>query len=107
MSDSESPHTAEKPASVEDIDWETISYLTASTNRTAVAVSLANDGPATPTEISDGTDLTPTHVSRAVRQLRDKNLAELLVPEDTHKGRVYGLTDRGSRALEHVDWGDA
>jgi DNA-binding MarR family transcriptional regulator len=60
---------------------------------------LVSDGPATPSTLAAGTDIDIAHVSRALQQLRDDGGVELLVPEDTKKGRVYGATDAGERAL--------
>lgn len=44
-----------------------------------------------------------THVSRSLGELRERELVELLVPEDRTKGRVYGITDRGREALKKVE----
>lgn len=75
-------------------DWDVVGYVISSNHRTAVLGRLA-DGPATPTRIGDDVGLSVTHVSRALRALRERDLVELLVPEDRRKGRVYGITTRG------------
>lgn len=75
-------------------DWDTVGYVISSKHRTAVLGRLA-EGPATPTQIADDVDLSVTHVSRALRSLRDRDLVELLVPEERRKGRVYGVTTTG------------
>lgn len=45
--------------------------------------------------LAERTDTRIAHISRSLSDLSDDGLAELLVPEDTKKGRLYGLTDRG------------
>lgn len=75
-------------------DWDVVGYVISSEHRTAVLGQLA-EGPATPTQIASNVDLSVTHVSRALRSLRDRDLVELLVPEERRKGRVYGVTEEG------------
>jgi DNA-binding transcriptional ArsR family regulator len=82
-------------------DWDVVGYVISSDHRTMVLGRLA-EGPATPTQIASDVDLSVTHVSRALSSLRDRDLVELLVPEDRRKGRVYGITDEGSEAWETI-----
>lgn len=77
-----------------DTDWDAVSYVIASDYRTKIMVALLS-GAKTPTELVDATELDMTYVSRTLRDLKDKDLVELLVPEETNKGRLYGLTDGG------------
>jgi len=83
-------------------DWSDAGYITASQHRTGVYATLATEGPATPTNLSTQTGLDVTHVSRALSDLRERNIVELLVPEDQRKGRVYGLTEHGEQLQDHV-----
>ncbi|AHG04031.1 hypothetical protein HALDL1_10795 [Halobacterium sp. DL1] len=57
-------------------------------------------------EVRDGKDLdvelSVTHVSRALKSLRERDLVELLVPEERRKGRVYGITEQGQEAWELI-----
>ena len=89
-----------------DVDWKAVGYVAASDHRTRVVDALA-DGPGTPTKLADRSGLPITHVSRALGDLRDVDVVELLVPEDTHKGRIYGLTDTGERAADRAEEVDA
>jgi DNA-binding transcriptional ArsR family regulator len=82
-------------------DWDVVGYVISSDHRTMVLGRLS-DGPATPTQIASDVDLSVTHVSRALSSLRDRELVELLVPEDRRKGRVYGITDQGTEAWETI-----
>lgn len=83
-------------------DWDVIGYVISSEHRTAVLGRLA-EGPATPTQIADSVDLSVTHVSRALRSLRERELVELLVPEERRKGRVYGVTSTGREAWSTIE----
>lgn len=76
-------------------DWNQISFVISSSHRRAVLKRLAT-GPATPSQIADDTDISISHVSRALSSLRDESLVELLVSEERRKGRVYGITDHGN-----------
>ncbi len=78
-------------------DWDVVGYVISSDHRTLVLGRLA-EGPATPTQIATDVDLAATHVSRALNSLRERDLVELLVPEERRKGRVYGITEKGSEA---------
>lgn len=81
------------------VDWEAYSYLASSSYRRRVAAALL-DGEKTPSDVEADVDIQWAHVSRALGELREEGLAELLVPEDTQKGRVYGLTDTGADTIE-------
>jgi len=83
-------------------EWDDVSYVISSRYRIATLRRLA-DGPATPSRIADETELSVAHVSRALQELRDHELVELLVSEDRKKGRVYGITDRGNQVWETIE----
>ncbi|WP_336035111.1 winged helix-turn-helix domain-containing protein [Halobacterium yunchengense] len=82
-------------------DWDVVGYVISSDHRTLVLGRLA-EGPATPTQIATDVDLAATHVSRALNSLRERDLVELLVPEERRKGRVYGITSEGAEAWEVI-----
>lgn len=82
-------------------DWDVIGYVISSDHRVAVLGRLA-DGPATPTRIAEDVDLSVSHVSRALGSLRQKELVELLVPEERRKGRVYGITSKGEEVWQDI-----
>lgn len=81
--------------------WEEIGYVISSQYRVAVLRRLA-DGPATPSQIAEDTELSISHISRALHGLRDRDLVELLVPEERKKGRIYGLTDAGGDIWDRI-----
>lgn len=82
-------------------DWDVVGYVISSDHRTLVLGRLA-DGPATPTQIASDVELSVTHVSRALKSLRERDLVELLVPEERRKGRVYGITEQGQEAWKLI-----
>jgi DNA-binding MarR family transcriptional regulator len=83
-------------------DWDEVSYVISSTYRVKVLRRLV-DSPATPSRIADATDCPIAHVSRALQGLRERDMVELLVSEDQHKGRVYGVTDHGQEVWETIE----
>lgn len=85
-----------------DANGELMASLIGSTYRRRVVESLRAGGPATPSQLERRTGVDISHMSRALQQLREVGGVELLVPEDTKKGRLYGLTDEGREAAEVV-----
>ena len=85
----------------ENYDWDDISYVIRSRYRVAVLARLS-EGPLTPTQIAKRSDFRLTHISRAIQQLRGRSLVELLVSEEQTKGRVYGITGRGTRTWSTI-----
>lgn len=84
------------------LDYDKASFVISSGPRQAVIEQLSQR-PQTPSEIEAVTENEIAHVSRALRELRDEGLVELLVSEDVRKGRIYGLTDAGEAVGEYVD----
>lgn len=83
-------------------EWDDVSFVISSQYRIATLRRLA-EGPATPSRIADDADQSVAHVSRALQELRDNGLVELLVSEDKKKGRVYGVTERGSEVWQTIE----
>jgi len=82
-------------------DWDEIGYVVSSKYRVKVLQRLS-ESPAPPSTIAEDTDCAVSHISRALQDLRDRNLVELLVPESRKKGRIYGMTDRGQDVWEII-----
>lgn len=83
-------------------EWDEIGYIISSKYRVTVLRELA-DGPATPSRIAADSNISIAHVSRALQELRDRGLVELLVPEDRRKGRIYGITDAGQAVWGEIE----
>lgn len=85
--------------------WDAAGFVASSRYRLAVCEYLSDHGPGLPSEISTETDLAQPHVSRALSELRDRDVVELLVPESQQKGRLYDLTEAGRVALNRLAHG--
>ncbi|WP_411966389.1 ArsR family transcriptional regulator [Haloferax sp. YSMS24] len=77
---------------VRDVRWDDVGFVISSRYRVDVLERL-DEGPATPTQIASDAKQPVAHVSRALQELRERSIVELLVPEDRTKGRVYGIAD--------------
>lgn len=85
--------------------WDNVGYVRSSQYREGVARHLYDEGPAMPSEIAAATGHDLPHVSRALAELRERDVVELLVSEQRHRGRVYGLTDEGTAVAVHLHGG--
>lgn len=83
-------------------EWDDVSYVISSQYRIATLRRLG-ESPATPSRIAEETDLSVAHVSRALQELRNHDLVELLVSENRKKGRVYGITDHGEGVWDTIE----
>jgi len=83
------------------INYDAVSFVTRSTYRQTALEGLA-DGPALPSELEERSGTDMSHISRALGELRERDLVELLVSEDTRKGRFYGLTEEGKDIVDVV-----
>jgi len=83
------------------LDYDDVSYVISSGYRQSVIEELHNR-PQTPSEIDARTVHDISNVSRALKELTDRGLTELLVSEDRRKGRIYGLTGNGEAVAEYV-----
>jgi len=89
-----------------DVDYDAISFAISSKYR-EVTVGALTAHPATPSALADQTGEDIAHVSRALQELREEGIVELLVDEKRKKGRLYGLTDEGDQLADELDgWGD-
>jgi len=82
------------------VDYQTAGWIAASSHRLTVAEYLIDNGPAIPTTIEEDTGLACSHISRALGDMRERNLVELLVADDVKKGRVYGAKDELSDIVD-------
>lgn len=84
------------------VQWDEVSYVISSGYRTAVLERLS-EGPATPSRIAADSDNALAHTSRALQELRERSLVELLVSEERKKGRVYGITEEAESLWEMIE----
>lgn len=78
------------------------SFVVRSPHRTTILQRLA-EGAAIPAQIRDDTDLEYSRISEAANTLRDRGLIDLIVDEDTKRGRLYSVTDQGEDVLEFMN----
>lgn len=83
-------------------EWEEIGYVVSSQYRTDVLEILA-ENPSTPSQLADDTGKPISHVSRALSNLKDRGIVELLVPESRQKGRYYGATEKGEEIWDTIE----
>ena len=82
--------------------WDAAGYVASSRYRQTVCEYLDEHGPGLPSGIASETGLAQPHVSRALTELRERDVVELLVPESQQKGRLYDLTRIGETALDRL-----
>jgi DNA-binding MarR family transcriptional regulator len=83
-------------------EWDDISYVISSQYRVATLERL-HDGHATPSLIAADTDHSIAHISRALQELQEQGLVDLLVSEERRKGRVYGITEAGQAVFDTIE----
>lgn len=87
---------------MEDEDWEILSNVKRSNYRLTVLEYLHDTGePRTPTEIGSKTDISRSHVSRILGELKDNELVEVINPE-AHYDRRYRITERVDSIVEKI-----
>ncbi len=80
--------------------WELVSFVLSSELRTRILDILRN-AEATPSRLAKEIDRPVSHISRALKELQQKNLVLLLTPHRT-KARLYEITDLGKTVIESV-----
>ena len=83
-------------------NWDEISFVISSRYRVVVLQRLS-ETPATPSQIASEADCSIAHVSRALQELREHSLVELLVSEDRRKGRLYGISEFGQTVWDQIE----
>ncbi|RBQ24497.1 hypothetical protein ALNOE001_01520 [Candidatus Methanobinarius endosymbioticus] len=80
---------------------DAISYVQMSKYRMKVLIDL-KEGLKIPSIIAESTDIRINHVSRTLKELKDKNLITVLNPEKT-QGRLYQITNLGKEVLKYTE----
>jgi DNA-binding MarR family transcriptional regulator len=83
------------------------SFVLRSNYRMSVIRVLSQSGQLTPTSIVEKTDIRQPHVSRALSELRERDLVTLAVSESQLKGRLYELTEFGEEIwseTNQINW---
>ena len=78
------------------------SFVVRSPHRTTVLQRLW-EGAAIPAQVRDDTGLEYSRISEAMNKLRERHLVDLIVDEDTKRGRLYNVTDQGEETLQFME----
>jgi len=79
------------------MDIELLSFIKSSKQR--VKILMAFHSSITPSEVSRLTGLSPSHVSRSLKEFCDKDIVKCNNPK-THIGKIYSLTEKGQEIKE-------
>ncbi len=93
--------TGEDTAQGEGHQWLDFSFVASSGYREKVLRSLA-EKPKFPGQLARETNLRLFHVSRTLRELKDRGLAYCLTPMLKARGRLYDLTKEGSSLASYL-----
>ena len=77
-----------------------LSYVRRSKHREKILLAFDNNV-LMPSDISKKTDMRPTHVSRALKDLKGCHLVECLNEKET-RGRLFEITDMGNEILKEI-----
>jgi predicted transcriptional regulator len=77
---------------------DNLGYVRSSRYRNNILLFIGNDLKK-PSEIANAVDISDKNISRYLKDLKEKNLIELLNP-DAKMGRLYRLTVEGKELLE-------
>ncbi len=81
--------------------WEDVGYVMASKYREIIIKKLSKKN-YMPSILAKETNLRLAHISRALKELKIKNLIVCL-NEESKKGKIYSLTDSGKQLLELIE----
>ena len=81
--------------------WEDVGYVMASKYRETILKKLSKKN-YMPSILAKETNLRLSHISRALKELKIKNLIVCL-NNKSKKGKIYSLTDSGKRILELIE----
>lgn len=73
--------------------WEGFGFVTASSYR-KIILSKLKKSPKTPKNLSKETNLPISHISKTLKELKEKKIVECLSPS-LRKGKIYALTNIG------------
>ena len=79
---------------------ELLSYVRRSKHREKIILILDNQV-LMPSDMSKKADMRPTHVSRALKDLKEHGIVECLNEEET-RGRLFKITDMGDKVLNEI-----
>ncbi len=81
------------------MEWDSTAFVIRSSYRKKVFLELSK--PQRPSKIAKTLGLRLTHVTRSLRELKQKSLVKCLNPKESF-GRFYELTSKGENVLKEV-----
>ena len=84
------------------MDIELISFIKSSKQR--VKILMAFHSSITPSEVSRTTGLSPSHVSRSLKEFSEKGIVKCSNPK-SHIGKIYTLTEKGEEIKDVLEGG--
>jgi predicted transcriptional regulator len=82
------------------MNWDLISFVIRSKYRSKILEKLKNN-PSIPSKMSYETNISLSHVSRALNEMENKGLIQKLTYD--HKGKIYGITEKGLEVLREIE----
>jgi predicted transcriptional regulator len=82
------------------LDWDTVGFVFSSQLRLKILLVL-RESKNTPKQLSASLKKPMSHVSKALKQLSERQLVECLTPK-RRKGRLYDITKRGNQVLDEI-----
>ena len=79
--------------------WELLSFIQGKNRR--LCLEEISEGPKTPGMVAKSHGKHLSHISRALRELEEKGLAECKNP-DANKNRFYEITDKGKELHDRL-----
>ena len=83
-----------------DAKWEDIGFIASSESRKKILKLL--ESPKMPSSLSKESGINKTHISRALKELVNKKMAECKNP-NIAKGKFYAITEYGDKILKKID----
>ena len=80
--------------------WEDIGFISSSGYRKKVLTEL--NSPKIPSDISKTLDINKAHISKALKELVERKMAECLNPNSS-KGKFFKSSDYGKKILKEVE----
>ena len=84
------------------VDWELLSFIKRSKQRIHILTTFQSG--ITPNEIVKKTSLSPSHISRTLKDFVKRGLIYCETP-DNHVGRIYVITPKGEEIQELIKSG--
>ncbi|MBI2106248.1 winged helix-turn-helix transcriptional regulator [Candidatus Woesearchaeota archaeon] len=85
------------------MDWELISFIKRSKQRMLILENFHSS--ITPSELAKRTNLSPSHISRTLKELEANGLVICKTPK-AHIGKIYTLTEKGEEIQEVIKGGE-